>query len=510
MDWQQGLKTKLEGLDPLPWINHLHWTDMANNPGRRGKRPLCFSRYGGVGAGRYPVGFSGDTHSTWQSLAYQPSFTAAAANVLYGYWSHDIGGHMFGNLTPELYTRWIQFGAFSPILRCHSSKSMEHDRRFWNFPEPYRTVMMEAVRQRYAMVPYFYSESRRCHDTGLSLCRPMYYHHPGEEDAYRHPDQYYCGEAMLVAPVVAPAEEGSGLSSVKVWLPRGPWLDAATGSVLAGGRVHHRTYTLGEVPHFVRPGTLLPGQVPGHRLEEGSYRNLVVTCFPGGDGAYDLYEDDGVSEDYRTGGYATIPLEQAVQGTRRVVTLGPARGVFRGFIPRRTVELRFPVSVPPVAVRVGGRVLQWKHRLEGTGWSYDGQNATLVVRCEGVDVRRKTVVEVAGDGVLSFRRVAGMAGLMRRLGTVADYAKLVSPCYPMHKDERMAVWAAQTGNRISRNPAAFAAELAQLRRYLRDLPRALSEFEAIYRKGGNEAAAGLLCRAGSILKASKGLAPSVF
>lgn len=89
---------------------------MATNAARRGRRPICFSRYGGVGAGRYPVGFSGDTVVSWESLAFQPHFTATAANVLYGYWSHDIGGHVHGKVTPELHAWWVQFGAFSPIL----------------------------------------------------------------------------------------------------------------------------------------------------------------------------------------------------------------------------------------------------------------------------------------------------------------------------------------------------------------------------------------------------------
>jgi alpha-glucosidase len=99
------------------------------NPEKADRRPICFSRYGGIGAGRYPIGFSGDTYITWDSLAYQPWFTATASNVLYGTWSHDIGGHMSGENTPELYTRWMQFGLFSPILRTHANKSKTSDRR---------------------------------------------------------------------------------------------------------------------------------------------------------------------------------------------------------------------------------------------------------------------------------------------------------------------------------------------------------------------------------------------
>jgi hypothetical protein len=101
MDWQQGRASELPGLDPLPWLNHLHYEDMRR---RHGRRPVVFSRWGGLGNHRYPVGFSGDTFATWEALRFQPYFTATAANVLYGWWSHDIGGH-FDAAEPELYAR---------------------------------------------------------------------------------------------------------------------------------------------------------------------------------------------------------------------------------------------------------------------------------------------------------------------------------------------------------------------------------------------------------------------
>jgi alpha-glucosidase (family GH31 glycosyl hydrolase) len=93
MDWQQGELTGLPGLDPLWWLNHLHFYDLGRDDR---KRPFVFSRWGGLGNHRYPIGFSGDTVVSWDSLAFQPRFTATAANVNYGWWSHDIGGHMGG------------------------------------------------------------------------------------------------------------------------------------------------------------------------------------------------------------------------------------------------------------------------------------------------------------------------------------------------------------------------------------------------------------------------------
>ena len=130
LDWQQGKQSKLQGLDPLWWLNHLHFYDL----GRDGvKRPFIFSRWGGLGNHRYPIGFSGDTVVSWASLANQPYFTATAANVGYGWWSHDIGGHMWGVEDAELYLRWVQYGVFSPILRLHSTNNPYQDRRPWGW-----------------------------------------------------------------------------------------------------------------------------------------------------------------------------------------------------------------------------------------------------------------------------------------------------------------------------------------------------------------------------------------
>jgi alpha-glucosidase (family GH31 glycosyl hydrolase) len=130
LDWQQESHTQISGVNPTWWLNYVHFTDQQ----REGKRPLLFHRWGGLGNHRYQIGFSGDTISVWDSLAFQPWFTSTAANVGYAYWSHDIGGHMPSAVDPELYTRWIQFGAFSPILRTHTNKNPDSERRIWAYP----------------------------------------------------------------------------------------------------------------------------------------------------------------------------------------------------------------------------------------------------------------------------------------------------------------------------------------------------------------------------------------
>ena len=180
LDWQQASTTKTEGVNPTWWLNYAHTSDME----RRGLRPLIFHRWGGLGNHRYQVGFSGDTLSEWESLAFQPYFTATAANVGYAYWSHDIGGHMPGEVDPDLYTRWIQFGVFSPILRTHTTKNPRAERRIWAYPDEHAKVMRDALQLRYALIPYLYTEARKTYETGVAFFRPLYYDWPDVPDAY--------------------------------------------------------------------------------------------------------------------------------------------------------------------------------------------------------------------------------------------------------------------------------------------------------------------------------------
>ena len=217
-------------MNPTWWINYVHFTDQE----REGERPLLFHRWGGLGNHRYQIGFSGDTVSVWDSLAFQPWFTATAANVGYAYWSHDIGGHMPGAVDPELFTRWVEFGAFSPILRTHTTKNPESERRIWAYPEPFSSILRATFQLRYAMQPYIYTEARRTYDTGIAFLRPLYYDWPEANEAYDNKNEYLFGDEMVVAPVITPARQS-------VWPGNGEGL-APQGRMdrVAHGQAPHR------------------------------------------------------------------------------------------------------------------------------------------------------------------------------------------------------------------------------------------------------------------------------
>ena len=491
MDWQQGSQgSHLPHLDTLPWINELHWQDQVRN--RKTKRPLNFSRFGGVGAGRMPVGFSGDTYINWDSLAYQPYFTATASNVLYGTWSHDIGGHMSGTLTPELYTRWIQFGVYSPILRTHASKSPESERRVFHYPEPYRRIMSNDCKRRYQLVPYIYTQMRNAVDTGISLCRPLYYEWPEENQAYTFRNQYMFGDEMLVAPVVRPVDESTEMTDMSVWLPQGEWWDTAWGSPVQGGGVVKRSYVLEETPVFVRPGTVIPEQQQTSRLKKGSYPSLVFRIYSGKAGSGTVYEDDGENNEWKNGKAAEIRCDHEKKGSVRTIRIHPATGSFSTFRAKRPVQVILEGVAPPKDVA-------------GTNWTYDGDTCSLQLDLGKVDLTQGVELKVRDAGSALQKRGYGLKGLMTRLEKVRALNCLVSPAHPVHGEERLAVEAAQTGNRIGLKPDTFSKECRQLEEILQRLPTSLRQYQDAFtdqKSGGLTKNAETLLRARNILTAT--------
>ena len=243
IDWQQGGVSSLPGLDPLTWLNHLHFYDL----GRGGeKRPFIFSRWGGLGGHRYPIGFSGDTVIGWDALDFQPGFTAVAANVGYGYWSHDIGGHMGGVEEDELYARWMQYGAFSPIFRMHCTSNPFHERRPWGRGPAAEKAATHALRLRHALIPYIYSMSWRNYATGKTMITPLYYTHPNEDTfSMSAHGAYWYGTEMIAALFTRPAIKETGLSKNTIYLPEGKWFNFFTGEQVEGKGLDQPVWHIG-------------------------------------------------------------------------------------------------------------------------------------------------------------------------------------------------------------------------------------------------------------------------
>lgn len=425
MDWQQGRTSESSGIDPLPWLNHLHFMDLAR---RRGVRRITFSRWGGLGSHRYPIGFSGDSFALWSALQFQPRYTAAGANVGYGWWSHDIGGHV-GADDPELYVRWVQFGALSPILRLHSNQHPESERRPWLFGDEALTEARAAFRLRYQLMPYLYTAARVAADTGIAPVRPMSWIAPDDDNAYAARYQYLLGDAMVAAPIVHPVDATTGLATTDVWLPRGDWVERTSGERVTGPRWVRQLADLHRVPQFVRAGTVLPLAKVAPTTGAQPADHLILSVFPGASGSARVYDDDGTSRAFEDGVYCWTPVRaEWPDPSRCAVVVEPGAGDGACGYTVRLEHTRMPSAVT----------------VDGTphdDWQYrDG--ATII----DVPARPRThgaVVEVSAHGPLSALRPdhdadVRAADVRRLLGEPSDDVEKAVLALPVDHPARAA------------------------------------------------------------------------
>ena len=448
LDWQQWVHSKyVKGLNNTFWLNHTFDHHMAE---KGNERPMIYHRWGGLGSHRYQTGFSGDTYIAWEVLQFLPWFTATASNVGYGYWGHDIGGHMFHKedkkeIDPELYLRWLQYGVFTPVFKTHCTKDRVIERRIWQFPN-HMFDMRAAMHLRYALVPYIYAAARETFDTGVSMTRPMYYSHPECDLAYTSKDQFMFGNDLLVAPIVTPADKVTGLATRKVWLPKGEkWYNMVSGKMYEGSDEEIEiSCTLSENPYFAKAGSIIPMYPKSVRNLQQTLNSYLLTFVPGGDGETTIYEDDGKSKDYSTA-YATIKVSKRTEGNKVIITIAPRKGGFEGAVAKNIYELRLPANYPPKSVRVDGRELKYNRYAEVGEWGYDGYSLAPYIMVGEIDNAKGCTVEIEfAEGDLAAQsRLYGMQGIVNRcVALTAEFkeafAKAYDP-YPLLPDFYMNV-----------------------------------------------------------------------
>ena len=418
LDWQQSQHTRLPGVNPTWWLNYVHFTDQQ----REGKRPLLFHRWGGLGNHRYQIGFSGDSISSWESLAFQPWFTATAANVGYAYWSHDIGGHMPGKIDPELYTRWLQFGALSPILRTHTTKNADAERRIWAYPEPYSDAMRHAYTAR---------------------------------------SEYQFGKNFIVAPIATPVDPETNLTHQSIWLPPGEWLETPTGRHLHGPVTVDRSFSLPQVPLYVRAGAITPMAPAMHFTNERPLSPLIIEVNPLANGAtshYTLYEDAGNTPTYTAGQAARTSLSATQITDTLTVTIASIQGAYLGMQRSRSYQLKLPDDWPPSHVIVNKVPVDYQPDATRAGWRFEGNTLTTIVSTGSFPVGTAVTFIIRRDPALMARRAEldGFPGTIQRLREAYDALQNNTP---VDNPPDELIDAMQAGDRLSYHPEQAEAIL---------------------------------------------------
>lgn len=307
--------------------------------GQRGvtdrKRVVILTRSAFAGQQRNSaISWSGDIKGTWD--VFRKQIPAGLNFSISGvpYWNTDIGGFFGGDPKDpkyqELFVRWFQFGAFTPMFRVHGTGA---GKEFWQFDEPTQKTLEKFERLRYRLLPYIYSVSWQVTSQGGSMLRPLVMDFAGDRKALTIADQYLFGPALMVNPVIEP-----GAASRSVYLPgKAVWYDFWTGNRKQSGSRVDAAAPIDSMPLFVRAGSIVPLGPDIEYVDQKPADPLEIRVYPGADGSFTLYEDGGDSYDYEHGASAAIPFRW--NNASKTLTIGRRTGVYKGMLMKRTFRV---------------------------------------------------------------------------------------------------------------------------------------------------------------------------
>lgn len=351
IDWQQGPQKINNNKDPLWILNHYHFGDNQKD----NTLGITFSRFSGPGSHRYPIGFSGDTVISWDSLNFQPYFTATSSNIGYGWWSHDIGGHRHGIRDDELMLRWVQFGVFSPINRLHSADSPFLTKEPWNYDAPYDFFMRKYLIFRHKLIPYLYTMNIVASEKNIPLIRPMYYKHPDEENSYNVPNQYYFGSELIVCPITQKIDNETQNGHFQAWLPKGNWYDLQTGLKYSGDRTMDIYRQLDKMGLFFQEGSIIPlTNLDKYTNSINNPEKLDLIIGYGSSGEFILREDFTGKEKVVEGVQTKIQFKQ----DQKTITIYPAKGNLDAIPTKRSWKLKiYGVKIENIKMKANGKMI---------------------------------------------------------------------------------------------------------------------------------------------------------
>ncbi|WP_300763148.1 TIM-barrel domain-containing protein [uncultured Bacteroides sp.] len=348
------------------------------------KRVIILTRSGFLGQQRYGSNvWSGDVQSSWDMFRKQ--ITAGLNFSLTGmpHWNSDLGGFFAGSyntngstsatknpMYQELYVRWVQFGAFCPMMRSHGADTPREFFWYGKAGEPVYDALVDAVKLRYSLMPYLYSTAWDVSHNQSTFMRALFMDFINDKKTWNIGNEYMFGKAILVAPVLhaqyTPEQkqdllkENEGWGQVKkdngtaiwsvdftqpkdmeVYLPSGcKWYDYWTNEYYEGGQNLKVTTTLNKIPLFVRAGSIIPIGPDVQYTNEKKWDNLIINVYPGADGTFTLYEDEGDNYNYESGAYTEIPMTW--NDTSHTLTIGSKKGSYNGMLSERKFTVRTP------------------------------------------------------------------------------------------------------------------------------------------------------------------------
>ena len=308
------------------------------------KRVVLLTRSAFAGQQRYSANtWSGDIRSDWPTFKKQIPNALNFSMTGLPYWNADIGGFFAGNWNrgggtnnpefQELYARWLQFGAFTPMMRSHGTDIPREIYQFGKRGDQVFDVIEKFINLRYSILPYIYSTAWNVTHNSGSIMRPLYAGFGQDKQGYEVNTEYLFGKSFLVMPVT-----DKGVKSQDVYLPAGTkWYDFWTGEIAEGGKNIERATPIDILPLYVQAGSIIPWGPKVQYANEKKWDNLTIRVYPGADGEFTLYEDQNDNYNYEKGVYATIDF--AWNDKERTLTINKQKGAFPGMITKRKFNL---------------------------------------------------------------------------------------------------------------------------------------------------------------------------
>jgi alpha-D-xyloside xylohydrolase len=344
------------------------------------KRVFILTRSYFAGQQRYGANtWSGDIGSSWDSFRKQvpiclnytltanPNVNADIGGFFAG--SYNTQGHNSAPRNPqyqELYVRWMQFGAFTPMMRSHGADIYREIYYFGKEGEPVYDALVDAVKLRYRFLPYIYSQSWQVTSNNDSFMRALFMDFKDDRNTWNNNRQFLFGHNVLVCPVIDPlyttekivrTNEMTGwdrqdlqrenysrinwneAKTFDVYLPAGAkWYDYWTNTLIDGGKTISAAAPLSKAPLYIKAGSILPLGPDVQYANENKFDNLDIVVYPGADATFTLYEDEGDNYNYEKGEYSTIQLKW--NDRSKTLTIGKRTGSFKGMLATRTFNVK--------------------------------------------------------------------------------------------------------------------------------------------------------------------------
>ncbi|HKK47138.1 MAG TPA: TIM-barrel domain-containing protein [Balneolaceae bacterium] len=325
------------------------------------KRVFILTRSAFAGQQRYgDVIWSGDVVASWKALRNQISAGLNLSLTGIPYWNSDIGGFFLWNYDHplknaayrELYTRWIQFGAFCPMMRSHGTDAPREIYQFGKKGDRVYDAIDKSINLRYQLLPYIYSTSWQVTENQSTMMRALAMDFANDRKVLDINDQYMFGKSFLVSPVTESmyskkvvngkdttyVADFSKTKDEEVYLPKGAdWFDFWTGEKYGGGQTVNKKAPIDIIPLYVRAGSILPIGPQVQYATEKKWDDLEIRVYPGADGKFVLYEDENDNYDYEKGIYSTITF--VWDDSKKTLTIDKRKGSFPGMLKKRQFRI---------------------------------------------------------------------------------------------------------------------------------------------------------------------------